>query len=181
MITAEAPTPMLTDPNDRNAANLAGMFHLPNPWSLEDFVTCVAYVRGRHIALLPTDTAGSMCGLWVSTDQADYIAYERNTSGPHREQIILHELGHMLFDHPSTALTTRRHGPRYSDVQEREAELFATTILQRVGHPPPPAPPAALARVAESLTFRGPHHGAAVPPRAARLRYSGRVHRPRPL
>ncbi|MEV5988241.1 hypothetical protein AB0L85_25050 [Streptomyces sp. NPDC052051] len=40
-----------------------------------------------------------MFGVWLRTNDADYIAYERYTSTAHQSHIIAHELSHMLCDH----------------------------------------------------------------------------------
>jgi hypothetical protein len=167
---------MLID-TDRNTTALAAMFQLPHPWNAEEFVLGIARGRRRHIELMPTDLDGSMCGLWVATDQADYIAYARHTSGLHRDQIILHELGHIIIGHPGTSLDPRRPAGRYAAGHEREAELFATLILRRAGQEPPPPPPAALVRVAESLNLRGSpaHDHDAAPHRPRRHRHLGRL------
>ncbi len=49
---------------------------------------------------LPEEAAATgACGLWLGTDNADYVFYEARTAPLHREHIILHEIGHVLCDH----------------------------------------------------------------------------------
>jgi hypothetical protein len=84
----------------------------------------------------------------VATAATDLICYERVTTPPHQEHIILHELGHLLCDHRASAALAaqverllpsldpemvRRVLGRagYSCAEEREAELLATLIRQR--------------------------------------------------
>jgi hypothetical protein len=89
--------------------------------------------------------------MWMATRDVDYICYEADTSSLHQEHIILHELGHLLCDHPSAsaapedllrllmptldlAMVRRVLGrTAYSDPQERQAELFAMLVLERGG------------------------------------------------
>ncbi|MEU5208872.1 hypothetical protein [Streptomyces sp. NPDC020742] len=86
------------------------------------------------------------CGLWLSTETDDHIFFEARTSPLHQEHIVLHEIGHLLFDHQM--LADGNHGgigtvltdlsPRlvqrllartnYSTRQEQEAEMLASLI-----------------------------------------------------
>jgi hypothetical protein len=125
---------------------------IPVPFDLAAFCDRLARHRNRPIRLLPaTLPAGSPCGLWIATDTADYITYERDTAGPHREHIILHEVGHMVLDHAGTKVTVEDSlrlllpnlDPRmvrsvlgrsgYSAEEEQEAELFAALVQERGG------------------------------------------------
>lgn len=106
--------------------------------------------RGRPINLLALSTRSSNpSGLWVAAKKADYIFYEASAGEEHRSHIILHELGHLVFAHTGVAelddLTARLLAPNldprlvrqllcrdsYGNVDEQEAELFATLILMR--------------------------------------------------
>ncbi|MER7845228.1 hypothetical protein ABTZ03_14925 [Kitasatospora sp. NPDC096077] len=125
---------------------------LPHPFSAE--ALCVQLSRKRrrpiHLHALPLHSLGnSVCGLWLATDTDDHIFYEQQTTRLHQEHIVLHEIGHLLFDH--YALGTRGAAelteltglfadlsPRtvqrlltrtsYSTVQEEEAEMLASLI-----------------------------------------------------
>jgi hypothetical protein len=116
--------------------------------------------RGRPIIRLPLPNLHDVCGLWIATDATDLIAYEQNTSAPHQQHIVLHEIGHMLCDHfPTTVdpveqarllmpnldpnLIRRVLGRTgYSSVEEREAEVLASLLSQRT-HPARPEDSAA--------------------------------------
>lgn len=50
---------------------------------------------------LPMSASGA-CGLWMAGSANDYICYERNTTPVHQEHIVLHELGHILCEHPGS-------------------------------------------------------------------------------
>ncbi|MEV5598087.1 hypothetical protein [Streptomyces sp. NPDC052496] len=96
---------------------------------------------------MPTHVAKiEACGLWLATDTDDHIFFEARTAPLHQEHIVLHEIGHLLFDHQMAA--DGRHGglgtvladlsPRliqrllartnYSTRQEQEAEMLASLI-----------------------------------------------------
>ncbi len=110
--------------------------------------------RGRPIRLLPLPGLSEVCGLWIATETTDLIAYERHTSAPHQDHIVLHEIGHLLCDHYPASLTpaeqmrlllpsldpamVRRVLGRagYSSVEEREAEFFASMLGQHTGSAP---------------------------------------------
>lgn len=123
---------------------------LPTPFSAYAFCELLAARRGRPILLQPITSRASPCGLWVATSTTDYIFYEQETSRLHQEHIILHEACHILCAHHSTSIaeaelprllfpdlcpeTVRRVLRRatYSTRDEREAELLASLILERV-------------------------------------------------
>jgi len=108
--------------------------------------------RGRPIQVVPLDLPiANVDGLWVSTSDVDYIAVERRLAPVHRDQVILHELGHLICDHDSTPLVTldalgtlfgsldpkwvarvlaREHTRSEAEL---EAELVGSLIARRIG------------------------------------------------
>lgn len=134
---------------------------LPQPFSVEALTEHLALQRGRplHVRSLPGDPIpGGPYGVWLVTADEDYIFYERRTSPLHRTHIVLHEIGHMLmhqFDgsqcepwkedrlrvdrlsrlarHLDPDAVSRILARDYcSTVEEREAEMIASLILERV-------------------------------------------------
>ncbi|MGA5423351.1 hypothetical protein [Streptomyces lavendulocolor] len=121
---------------------------MPGPFSVEALCERLGEQRRRpiHLHALPLrHTRAGTCGLWLSTAIDDHIFFEQQTTRVHQEHIVLHEVGHMLFDHHTvdeedgwiTALLTdldpravRRMLARsnYSTRQEREAEMMASLI-----------------------------------------------------
>lgn len=122
---------------------------LPVPFDVHALCERVAARRGRPIRLVPVGGLTGVCGLWIATDTTDLICYERDTTRPHQEHIILHELSHMLCDHfpvslpgkPGTAGLFPDLDPAmvravlgragYPSDEEREAETLASLIRQR--------------------------------------------------
>ncbi|MEN4464219.1 hypothetical protein ABFV47_24935 [Mycolicibacterium fortuitum] len=142
--------------SNQEMLDLARTLPIPSPWDRDVFVQAVAEMRGRPIRLVPVDTAflaDSPCGLWVARDDEDVIVHERGTSDYHIDQIVCHEIGHMLLGHRSgspresrddTIESAWRHllpyidpetvhavlGRKdYGDDQEREAETFASLLM----------------------------------------------------
>ncbi|MEY9912364.1 hypothetical protein ABIA35_008625 [Catenulispora sp. MAP12-49] len=126
---------------------------LPDPFDAEVFIGVLARERGRPIGLLPTTARpDAPCGLVITTRNADWIVYCSDTNGLHRQHILLHEAAHILCGHTERgdddmmAAAARRLMPHlpaelvrsvlgrtvYSEPDEREAELVASLILQRV-------------------------------------------------
>jgi hypothetical protein len=129
---------------------------LPVPWQRDVFVDNLAQMRGRAIRLIPIDTTAlgfSPCGLWVAREEDDLILHEIGTSDYHIDQIVGHEIGHMLLGHgripvfgadkarerdlchqllpdldPETvsAVLGRTGG---AQDQERDAEMFASLLM----------------------------------------------------
>ncbi|AKJ14862.1 regulator component [Streptomyces incarnatus] len=146
---------------------------VPRSLSLDAIRKRVEELRGRPLILkeLPEQAASTgVCGLWLGTDDADYVFYEGRTAPVHREHIILHEIGHVLCDHHrgvtvrADALTGRLLDglqPRlvqrlmartgYSTTEEREAEMIAS-LIQSAGKTGRPA--GALGRLGAYLGVR---------------------------
>jgi hypothetical protein len=123
---------------------------LPDPFDVRRLCAAVAQRRGRPITLLGLALPPEgPYGLWIALRGRDCIVYEAATSPLHQEHIIVHELSHLLLGHNgSSQLSDHQVGrlfPRldpemvrrvlgrsdYSTLQEREAELLASMIVQR--------------------------------------------------
>lgn len=98
--------------------------------------------RGRDILVISQPLpVGMPNGLWLVGDDADYFFYQANTSRMHREQIIIHEFGHLIAGHqhagpaahaaemPSEEAAAALHRTCYDDEHEWEAEMIASIIL----------------------------------------------------
>ncbi|MCC9738435.1 hypothetical protein [Streptomyces sp. MNU89] len=132
----------------RRCRPLLDQLALPRPFSIEPLCAHLSARRRRplHLHPLPPQAAAAgACGLWVATDTDDHIFYEQRTARSHQEHIVLHEIGHMLFNHHAVTDTAGSPGgllgdlsPRlvrrilaranYSTRQEQEAEMLATLI-----------------------------------------------------
>ncbi|PKV94741.1 hypothetical protein ATK30_5623 [Amycolatopsis echigonensis] len=130
------------------------------PLDVTELCRRVGVQRGKPIRLRahPIPVPGPF-GAWVAAASADYIFYQQETSKPHQDHIILHELGHMLAGHDSDAhddtllsdlcpgSSTEALRAEYPDLapdavrralrrtsydteQEYEAETVATIILE---------------------------------------------------
>lgn len=79
---------------------------LPAHLTLERLVEVVEGIRNRRIEIEVSGalTGGSVCGLWLSTDTAEIILHAATPSALHRQQFILHELGHMVLRHDELVL-----------------------------------------------------------------------------
>ena len=133
---------------------LDSMLHLAEIRDIRTLCTAVGILRGRQIQLEALPLKPPQSGLWIAGAQRDYIFYARDASPLHCEHIVLHELAHLLRNHPPLvdeeaeslqlswfplldieaireALDTALGRSRYDVVQEREAELLATLLEQR--------------------------------------------------
>ncbi|MTE20676.1 toxin [Streptomyces sp. TRM43335] len=127
--------------------------------------------RGRAIRLTPMELEEPLLhGLWIALPDTDVIVYRANTSGPHQEHIIAHELSHIICEHDFGALPgpatpanlfpgadpdlVRRSLKRsaYDDRAEQEAEMMASLILARARRRTVPPPGDATALTPEDAT-----------------------------
>ncbi len=134
---------------ERRAAELLAVLAVPVPFDVAAFCQSVAAQRGRALRLVPEPAAvmGETVGLLLVLADQDEIHYVADTSTYHQQAIVLHEVGHLLADHDGQhpfpvsllagdwdpAVVQRLRGRhRYDDDEEREAEGFATAILDHV-------------------------------------------------
>lgn len=128
---------------------------IPVPWNRDVFIANIAAMRQRPIRLVPTDTSAleeSPCGLWIASDEEDVIMHEAGTSDYHIDQIVCHEVGHILLGHgrghggehgadkfdtldqilpdldPAMVRSILGRTDFYVD-QERDAEMFASMVM----------------------------------------------------
>ncbi|AKN16941.1 hypothetical protein MHAE_01380 [Mycobacterium haemophilum DSM 44634] len=134
---------------------LARELPIPVPWDRNVFIDNLARQRRRPIRLMPSDTSAfteGPCGLWLIFDDEDVILYDAGTSDYHIDQIVCHEVGHMVLGHrshqgstdktpklelfskmlPDLDLTTIQNvlgRKSFADDQELDAENFAHTLM----------------------------------------------------
>jgi hypothetical protein len=141
------------------AQRLAGI-DVPRPFRLDAFAESIARHRGRPLTVAPMpglDDEDAPSGTWVATDRHDFVFVDAAASPWHQDLIALHEIGHILWDHPAeadwldalagdllpalgTAAVQRILGRHdYTSRQELQAELLASIVLERAATVPPPA------------------------------------------
>jgi hypothetical protein len=147
--------------------------HIPVPWSIDTFTANLAASRQRPIQLLAwrfQSGDGLPSGAWIPTARADYIFYSCTATPTGRDQIIGHELGHLLLEHmpalggaPAGLLQAlapaldpelasrfmTRTG--YQAEQEAQAEEFGTRLVRLGVSKPRPGGPDELGRLTEAL------------------------------
>jgi hypothetical protein len=139
----------------RDCAAKVQALDLPSPFDVHELCRSLARSRGRMIHLIPIALPpDSPSGLCVSTDTADYIFYEQETSPLHQEHIVLHEIGHLICDHQATSVSRQEVAQLllpdldlrmiqrvlgrtcYPEWAEQEAEMIASLILAEVERHP---------------------------------------------
>lgn len=122
--------------------------------SIRDLLPFVEECSGRRIILSPAPPgceADGPCGMWLRTNDVDYVFYRATTSRQHQDHIIAHELAHILRGHKNSALPqpvpvaerlVHRIDPstvrmllgrtEYTYRDEYEAELIASELQHRI-------------------------------------------------
>lgn len=119
-------------------------------FELDHFIHYVEHIRERKIYPTSCDLPGELTGLWIPGESLpiDFVIYKADTHPMHQAHIILHELAHMLMEHPPRSLSqlvspellqqlnlgSQGHVRSLlnPDQYEREAEAFVRLIQQRV-------------------------------------------------
>ncbi len=132
----------------RRCEELLQKVQLPKTFSVETLCDTLATRSGRPILLSPISTSGVMSGAWVPTRFGDVVFFDRSATGVRREQVILHEVAHILFGHegrelsdmdvaslllydmdPAVLKAVVQRGI-YSSQEEQEAEMLASMLLE---------------------------------------------------
>ena len=150
---------------------------LPTPFDLDVLLAQLSHLRRRPLRLLPLlpGLRDDPSGLWVPLEDEDVVFAESSVSDWYRDHVILHEVGHMLWQHRGTirdvthwlgqygvetSQPTRaemRCSVRDRD-KEREAEMVALLIESRIAPrtrstPGSTSPPAEIAAVLNRLAL----------------------------
>lgn len=80
---------------------------LPSRLSLDRLISIIEKARGRRIEIDVCESlnSGTVCGLWLSTNSREIILHAPTPSALHRQQFILHELGHMVLRHDEAVVS----------------------------------------------------------------------------
>jgi hypothetical protein len=134
---------------------------IPEPWDIREFIQRVAGYRGRPIELLAAEIPpNGPDAMWVPAKNVDVILYDSvlREGNLHWEQVLAHEVAHILLCHRSDDDAVLARGPlnakllelvgkhaggadgnqvlhreTYSHHQETEAEVAASLIWQAAG------------------------------------------------
>ena len=79
-------------------------------FELISFVEHVSRQIGRPIRLIAWKMTSGLFGAWIkdSDSNTDYIFYDKVVPLLQKRQIILHELGHVLSEHSTTELSSKK-------------------------------------------------------------------------
>ncbi|WP_030346893.1 hypothetical protein [Streptomyces sp. NRRL S-1022] len=101
------------------------------PFSVTALCAELSEMRDRPIRLMEWDLpADGPFGVLVSRDHEDVIVYQAMTTKAHQAHIILHEVGHIIaFDLAGERPPAMVDRTCYSDRDERDAEIIASTIM----------------------------------------------------
>ena len=74
---------------------------------MDRLISIIEKVRGRRIEIDVCESlnSGTVCGLWLSTNTREIILHAPTPSVLHRQQFILHELGHMVLRHDEVVVS----------------------------------------------------------------------------
>jgi len=72
-------------------------------FTIDTFIARVSEVKRRRIRTIPWDMPPGLFGAWLidGDERVDYIFYRQNVPPIHQIHIQLHELAHILSDHPT--------------------------------------------------------------------------------
>ena len=72
-------------------------------FTIEQFIRWIEALRRRQVLSTPWKMPAGMFGAWMVDEDLprDYIFYRNDVPSLHQVHIQLHELAHLLFDHPT--------------------------------------------------------------------------------
>ena len=91
-------------PGEKAAAAFTALA-LPARVSVLSLVSLVEESRKTHISITtsPLLNGTELCGLWLPREDEDLIFHAETDSEHHRQQIVCHELAHMILRHDEVA------------------------------------------------------------------------------
>ncbi|MET4058769.1 putative SprT family Zn-dependent metalloprotease [Arthrobacter sp. UYP6] len=113
----------------QTASKAFNRLQLPVRVTLESLVEQVETIRRRPIKIIQTEklTGKKICGLWIPRDHVDVVYHSVTKGTLHRQQLILHELSHMILRHDE------RDGATWQGVkvfQELSGEVVAKALAR---------------------------------------------------
>lgn len=100
------------------AAEAFQALRLPSHLTLDGLIAIVAARRRRRIEIEGTTILNgtTICGLWLSTDSREIILHAVTDSALHRQQFVLHELGHMILRHDELGISSNYAGSLFPNL-----------------------------------------------------------------
>lgn len=124
---------------------------LPIGWQLPDLAAAVTTLTGRPLELFATSSIASRrtCGWALGTADGGVVIAHPPLDHPRGRRVIGHEVGHVLFEHGTTAaaladslanpvataLAPARGESIYEPDAEYEAEVFSIVLWSRTTRP----------------------------------------------
>ncbi|MFD8081606.1 hypothetical protein ACFV4F_07895 [Kitasatospora sp. NPDC059722] len=115
-----------------HSRRLMRRLELPVPLDPAELCERLGEDRGTPIRLMPWELpVDGPFGMLISRPHEDAIVYQSHTTKAHQAHIILHEVGHIVAYDLAGGRPTEA-GPHgcYSDRDERDAEVIASTIMR---------------------------------------------------
>ncbi len=105
------------------ASRIAGHLRLRQGASVDDIVAATSKMRGRPITVRESEhlNGTDACGVWFAHEAEDRIFHASTPYASYRQQIVLHELSHMLLGHD-----------KLPPVETQVPEFFSDLPIDRV-------------------------------------------------
>jgi IrrE N-terminal-like domain len=135
---------------------IIGSLPIPRPFDVDAFRAALETQRSRRLVLTTATLPPGCTGLWAASRSADYIFYGHDAAPAEQLRAIGHELGHMILGHRGMQISASEFArllflhldphkvaaalalvpviARYSETEEAEADVFASLLLDRIGH-----------------------------------------------
>ncbi len=95
----------MTENVRQTARNAFQRLQLPVHVTLDSLIRHVERMRRRPIVIVESEklTGKKICGLWIPREDVDVVYHSATKGTLHRQQLILHELSHMILRHDERA------------------------------------------------------------------------------
>jgi len=103
-------------------------------FTMESFRSWLEQQRGKEITFVPWTMPPGMSGAWLTSAQADFVFYEQDTAPIHQIHIQLHEIAHMLCEHPTVKVGTQEVSLLFRQMVDRCVKQETQSLLLRSAH-----------------------------------------------
>lgn len=115
----------------KRAGELLNELDLKAGFTAYEFMDKLEQKKGLRITAASLEMPPGHTGLIARSDEGYVLLFKQNTSWLHQQHIIFHECAHIILGHKTSKLNEYFNRADLDEDLEREAEYFATAIMER--------------------------------------------------
>jgi hypothetical protein len=103
-------------------------------FSLPSFVEWLEERRQRPLRLVPWSLPAPLFGAWLTSTACDYVFYEKQTAPLHQLHIQIHEMAHILCEHPTVDVDSPAGKTLFRELAHPSPQQISQPVALRLAH-----------------------------------------------